>query len=368
MRITLRKRKRRTRESLYLDYYDRGKRRIENLNLYLTGNRKQDKLTWQLAEDIAAKRRLEFVQGEHDFPAPTKQKQDFITYCRDQAKRKRSPNTRLVWGNAIRHLERFTGGPVSFDRLTESFMSAFRDYLLKELKKSNSALVYLARIKTALHQAVRDRILVRNPAQNVTIKKQKTGRIFLTLDELNQLQETECTNQAIKDGFLFSAFSGLRYSDVRALTWDKVRKAGPNYSIEFTQAKTEEPEYMPLSRQAAQIVKRQKGSEYSVNVTGDINPNAVFKLPAQQTIDKAIKRWVKRSGMVKRVSFHTARHSFATLGLTHGVDIYTMSKLLGHRDLSTTEIYAKIVDEKKREAVAMLPTLNAKKGGKHGKR
>ncbi len=114
---------------------------------------------------------------------------------------------------------------------------------------------------------------------------------------------------------------------------------------------------MPLSRQAGKILGSQKGAEYSVRQTAEINLDSVFKLPAQQTIDKAIKRWAKRAGIRKRVSFHTARHSFATIGLKHGIDIYTMSKLLGHRDLSTTEIYAKIVDEKKREAVDLMPEL-----------
>jgi len=223
--------------------------------------------------------------------------------------------------------------------------------------KQNSAGVYLARIKTAIHQAVRDRILTRNPADGISIKKQTTKREYLTLEELGLLQRTECGNQAVKAGFLFSAFSGLRYSDVKALTWDKVRKAGPHYSVEFIQQKTAEPEWLPLSRQAGKILGTQRGAEYSLKQTAEIDPNAVFKLPAQQTIDKAVKRWAKRAGIKKRVSFHTARHSFATIGLKHGIDIYTMSKLLGHRDLSTTEIYAKIVDEKKREAVELMPQL-----------
>jgi len=318
---------------------------------------RQDKRTLEVANDILAKRRLEFVQENHGFPSATRQERDFLDYCRQIAGTKRSPNTQLVWRHAIDQLEAFDGGgPVTFDRLTEEYLRGFRDHLTANLKQ-NSAGVYLARIKTAIHQAVRDRILTRNPADGITIKKQTTQREYLTLEELGLLHRTECGNQAVKDSFLFSAFSGLRHSDVKGLTWDKVRKAGPHYSVEFIQQKTAEPEWLPFSRQAGKILGAQKGAEYSLKQTAEINPNAVFKLPAQQTIDKAVKRWAKRAGIKKRVSFHTARHSFATIGLKHGIDIYTMSKLLGHRDLNTTEIYAKIVDQKKRAAVDLITEL-----------
>lgn len=358
MGIKLRKRKiRGGNETLYLDHYDHGRRHLEYLNLYLTGDRKKDKLTLELAEDILAKRRLEVVREEHEFPSPEKQQADFITYARQLTKKKRSPNTRLAWENAIVHLERFAGSPLPFSRLTESFLERFRDHLLEAVAQ-NSAQAYLARIKTAINQAVREKILLRNPGTGVLIKKATPKRRFLTLEELRKLEQTECTNRAVKDAFLFSAFCGLRYSDVRALTWDQVNRSGPHTTIELTVKKTGEPERLPLSRQAAKILHAQKGAEYSPHITGELVPNAAFKMPAQQTVDKAIKRWVKRAGINKRISFHCARHTFATLGITQGVDIYVMSKLLGHRDLASTQIYAKIVDKKKQEAVNLFPTLD----------
>ncbi|MBM3789832.1 MAG: site-specific integrase [Acidobacteria bacterium] len=357
MKISLRERRTRAgTRTLYLDFYDRGRRSLEYLSLYLTGNQKQDKRTRELAEGILAKRRLEHVQGEHGFPSPTRQKDDFLAYCRRIGEGKRAANTCMVWRHAVTHLEAFAGGAVAFDRLSEEYLGAFREYLIERLKP-NSAAVYLARIQTALHQAVKDKILIRNPGRGVKIRKQETKREFLTLAELKRLEKADCGNQAVKHAFLFSAFCGLRYSDVRALTWSQVYRGGPHYSIDFTQKKTGTPERLPLSRQAGKIIGAQKGQEYSPNVTGEINPDAVFKLPAQQTVDKTVKRWAKRAGITKRVSFHTARHTFATMGLTHGVDVYTMSKLLGHRDLSSTEIYAKIVDEKKRAAVDLIPNL-----------
>ena len=97
----------------------------------------------------------------------------------------------------------------------------------------------------------------------------------------------------------------------------------------------------------------------SPRIVNEIAPGVVFRLGAQQSIDKAIRQWVKRTGIDKNISFHCARHTFATLGLTCGIDLYTMSKLLGHRDIASTQIYAKIIDRKKMEAVAMLPTLES---------
>ncbi len=210
MKISLRERKTAAgTRTLYLDYYDHGRRRLEYLKLYLTGNKKQDKRTLEVAHDILAKRRLEIAQENHGFPSATRQERDFLDYCRQIAKTKRTTNTQLVWRHAIVQLEAFAGaGPVAFDRLTEEYLRGFRDHLTANLKQ-NSAGVYLARIKTAIHQAVRDRILTRDPADGITIKKQTTKREYLTLEELGLLQRTECGNPAVKDGFLHSRGSAI---------------------------------------------------------------------------------------------------------------------------------------------------------------
>jgi len=352
------------RETVYLDYYDHGRRWLEYLGLYLTGkkaNLETDRETLRLAENIGAKRRLELASEEHGFPMQAKQKADFIEYCRKLGESRRAPNTRVVWRNAIRHFEGFTGGAIQFARVNHSLLKAFKEYLLGEVNQ-NSALVYLARIKTACRQAVSDGIISRNPALDVSIKKQPTRREFLTLEELEKLAAAPCSNQDTKAAFLFSAFSGLRYSDVKALTWSQVNRVSGSFELAYTQAKTGDPETLPLSAEAAAILEGQHDACVSPRIKGGINGDAVFKLGAQQTIDKAVRRWVKRAGIEKKISFHNARHTFATLSLTHGVDIYTVSKLLGHKSLETTEIYAKVIDEKKRQAVGMLPRL---KGGGH---
>jgi site-specific recombinase XerD len=136
-----------------------------------------------------------------------------------------------------------------------------------------------------------------------------------------------------------------------------VNREGNRWLIAFRQQKTSELEWLPLSAEAATIIQAQRGAEASGRMVNKVAANAVFKLPAQQTIDKALKRWALRAGIEKKISFHSARHTFATLGLKHGIDIYTMSKLLGHRSLESTQVYAKVVDESKRKAVDLFPTL-----------
>jgi site-specific recombinase XerD len=127
--------------------------------------------------------------------------------------------------------------------------------------------------------------------------------------------------------------------------------------LEFSQRKTGDAERLPLSDEAKRILKRQEGAQPSPNLHRTFPENAVFFMPKQSVVDKQLKKWAKDAGITKTISFHKSRHTFAPLALSSGVDLYTTSKLLGHRNIQTTQIYAKVVDEKKKQAVAMLPTL-----------
>ncbi|MFN8007535.1 MAG: site-specific integrase [Terriglobia bacterium] len=352
----------RRRKTLYLDIHDQGNRWLEYLQLFLVGDRKEDKETLRLAKSICAKRQLEIANRPHGLPIPSKLKANFVEYCKRLGKSKRSLNTQVVWKNAIQHLVNFSSPNLQFDQVDSGFLQSFKENLLTNLSP-NSAQVYLARIKTACHQAVRDGIFPRNPALDISIRKKETRREYLTLEEIRKLAVTPCGNEETKQAFLFSVFSGLRYSDVRALTWRKVKRVNGGYSLEFTQAKTGDVETLPLPEEAGLILEKQANAKPSRKLKTKIPQDVVFKLGAQQSIDKAIRQWVKRAGIDKKISFHCARHTYATLGLTQGIDLYTMSKLLGHRDVTTTQLYAKIVDEKKREAVKLLPRLNVKMAG-----
>ena len=211
----------------------------------------------------------------------------------------------------------------------------------------------MCELRTALHKAVRDGILSADPSVSVTIKKRNKLPVHLSLEEIQLLSKTQCANDQVKAAFLFSCFTGLRYSDVDALTWNNIRDG----YIEFLQRKTGEAERLPLSGEAKRILSKQEAAKPSLNLHRTFPENSVFFVPKQPVVDKQLKKWAREAGITKTVSFHKSRHTFATLALSSGVDLYTTSKLLGHKNIQTTQIYAKVVDEKKKQAVAMLPTL-----------
>lgn len=224
-------------------------------------------------------------------------------------------------------------------------MENFQKFILSEVSEV-TAWHYYSNIKFALNKAENQKIINKNPAKLVNnIKKPETKREYLTIKEVKKLANTHCSNQEVKDAFLFSCFTGLRYSDVVNLTWDNI----VNDKIEFKQKKTGGVEYLPISQTAKDILAKRKSTKNKSDI--------IFDVPTKVGMFKHIKKWVKAAGIKKRVSFHTARHTFATMALTQGVDLYTVSKLLGHKDIATTQVYAKIVDQKKSDAVNKLPVL-----------
>ena len=339
--------------SLRLDIYTHGVRRFESLGMYLNGSRDENKKILHLAELIRAKRELEFQSDLFGFTAMYSRKSSFIEYFRKVVDRKEHEATKKGYLDAIAHLVGFRGERILFGELSKEFFEGFKLYLLKKVS-ANTAQKYLARIKHGLNEAVRENILPTNPASQVHIRKVEKLPVFLTLDEIKKLWATECGNDNVKSAFLFCCFCGLRYSDVRALTWDRIRDG----YIEFTQQKTGSAERLPLSSQAIKILEVQGMIGKSEKILNDLSDNVVFRLPRRSTVDKVLRRWAKRAGIAKVVSFHKSRHSFATLSLTSGIDIYTVSKLLGHKNLGTTQIYARVVDEKKKQAVGMLPVIS----------
>jgi len=159
------------------------------------------------------------------------------------------------------------------------------------------------------------------------------------LSELQALYATECKNDVVKRVSLFSALTGLRHSDCVSLRWENITD-GKNPSIKFNQQKTKNVVYLPISAEALQLCGELKSED-----------SQIFEgVSSSQFCNTVIADWVKKAGITKDITFHCFRHTFATLQLTHGTDIYTVSKMLGHADVKTTQVYAQIVDEKKQKA------------------
>ncbi|MFI5251948.1 MAG: tyrosine-type recombinase/integrase [Bacteroidota bacterium] len=338
---------------LFLDIYYLGQRKKEYLHLYLNGERFHNQETQRLAEMKRAKRELQVQAEAHGMASSTNRKESFIDYMEQIRERSVSPRTKGSWANSINKFKEFRGGnDVTFGNLTKGIFEDFKDFLLGSVSQ-NTAQRYFAMIKTALYHAERHEMISSNPARFISIKKRESLPKFLTLEEVTKLWNVECGNESVRNGFLFSCFCGLRYSDVIRLRWDMIND---NY-VEFTQKKTGNSERIPLGRQALKILEEQKSVTKSDLVLREFEKGIIFFMPRQSTTDKVLKHWADRARLNKSISFHKARHTFATMALSYGVDLYTTSKLMGHRDLKTTQIYAKVIDQTKVRAVELLPVL-----------
>lgn len=356
MKVTLRKRNQGGQTSLYLDYYHQGKRKTEYLKLYLDPNAKTkeqkevNKKTLQLAETIRAQRQIEIQNGVYGFRDNEKLKGSFTAYLELLAsKRKDSPGNYGNWDSMIKHMKAFIPQDISFEFVNREFVQDFKEYLDKKATghgiqklSQNSKYSYFNKLRAALKQAVKDGIIPHNPAEGVEAFKQgEPEREFLTLEELQAVVKAECEIPQLKTAFIFSCLTGLRWSDINKLLWSEVQHSNDmGYYIRFRQKKTKGAETLPISEQAFGLLGERQGKDE--RVFKGLKYSAWHNLKLQQ--------WVMRAGITKTITFHCARHTYATLQLTAGTDIYTVSKLLGHRELKTTQVYAKIIDDKKKEA------------------
>ncbi len=278
-----------------------------------------------------------------------KGEQNFATYFKKLADKRKASN-HDNWISAYNYLEKFTKGNLKFADLDETICNDFKEYLLttksnkssKTTLSQNSAVSYFNKLKAALKQAYKDGYLQTDlNAKIEPIKIAETRRNFLTIEELNRLVKTDCNNPLIKRAALFSALTGLRHSDIIKLVWGELEHIkGQGYFIHFTQQKTQGIEVLPISEQAYSLLGEPKQAT-----------DKVFEgLTYSAYENKQLYQWLGAAGITKDITFHCFRHTFATLQLSKGTDIYTVSKMLGHRELKTTQIYAKIVDQTKREA------------------
>jgi integrase len=357
------------RHSLYLDFYppiphpETGKpTRRQFLGLYLFDkpknpfDKKHNTETLKIAESIKQKKenqlnKPEIYSGYEKEQLKIKEQgdQNFVEYFKQLADKRKASNFDN-WVSAYNYLVKFTNGNLKFADLNESKLTDFKEYLLttqsiksnKTKLSQNSAVSYFNKIKAALKQAYKDGMLLSDlNAKIEPIKQAETQRNFLTIEELNTLVKTECNNPLLKRASLFSALTGLRFSDIKKLVWSEIEYIeGNGYFIHFKQQKTKGVEVLPISEQAFSLLGERK--EPTEKVFAGLTYSAYE--------NKHLAKWIGLAGIKKEITFHSFRHTFATLQLSKGTDIYTVSKMLGHRDLKTTQIYAKIINQTKREA------------------
>ncbi|WP_188651329.1 site-specific integrase [Yeosuana aromativorans] len=379
MKVHLRKKKLKTGKlSLYIEYYNgiqtlaNGKikhlRDYEYLQLYLiqvpntADEKKKNKEQLELAEQILAIRQAEIYQGKFKIQNNHKGKTTLLTfYEQKKEERYQTKGNYDNWDAAQKHLEQYCPAHITFNDVDVEFIKGYRKYLdnvavTKSQKKlsQNTKHTYFNKFKACLNAAFDEGYLKENLMKKVKgFSMGESTREYLTSEELQKLSQTDCSIPLLKRAFLFSALTGIRWSDVNKLKWSEVREEGIDdsgnhvFRVVFQQKKTDGVEYLYISQQARELLGERKDHK-----------ERVFKgLRYSAHMNLQLLRWCMLAGITKHITFHSARHTNAVLLLENGADIYTVSKRLGHKEIRTTEIYAKIIDKKMKEAANLIPKL-----------
>ena len=282
---------------------------------------------------------------------------DFITFFRKEAKERHYNNDNMcnTWIRVSDLLSEFNNKePLLFANINLNLMEKFKQFLLRAPQggnkngtiSTNTACSYYSIFKAALKQAfVEGYLPIDIAAKSKNIQAEESRRV-------NKLVETPCENPVIKRAALFSGLTGLRHSDIKKMTWKEIAKEGEHYRVNFTQKKTKGVEYTPISDQAY----------FFCGEPGHPDELVFGGLPAPSWISKPLSRWIAAAGITKHITFHCFRHTYACLQLSNGTDLYTVSKMLGHTNIRTTQIYSKVEDEKKEQAAdAIKLNLNLAK-------
>lgn len=349
-------------KSLYLDIYRNGKRTYEYLKMYLipetdSNARRQNEITMTAANAIKSKRIIELTSGEAGIVNHVDKVYllDWMkTYKEYQDKRDKKGTSQII---AVTHiLKEYAGERFTLDRIDLAFCQGYIDYMLTTYRPKGKPIAastrntYYQIFNGALNAAVRAKRLLKNPFNEMDKtekpKMPESVRSYMTIEEVRALIATPMQDERVKNAYLFSCFCGLRISDIRRLKWKDVFVDNGQYRLAVAMQKTKEPIYLPLSAEALKWMP-ERGDK-----TAD---DHVFKLPPN--VNQLLKPWAEAAGISKHFTFHTSRHTFATMMLTLGADLYTTSKLLGHTTVTMTQVYAKIINQKKDDAVNLVNGL-----------
>jgi integrase len=359
--------------SLYLDMYYKGNRKKEGLKLYIIPEtspaaKLQNKNTRKLAEQIKAQRILDIQKdGLVDWEKLKKSRTTLLSWLEDfvTCEEKLSPSSVRPKRNAKDRVKEYLasiGKPdlllsevdKEFCRGFVAFLRTCKIYKGKKTMSDTTARLLMYRIIEAMNKAVVEGLIPSNPFKALDSKEKPkirtARREFLTVEELKILIETPCRYDIVKKAFLFSCFTGLRYSDMKSLRWSEIHTTadGKARYIEHRQVKTKKTVTIPLSDEALRWMPEQQEGIDQVFYELKISPG---------TVEDVLKEWMKDCKIDKHITYHCSRHTAATTLLTLGANLYVVSKLLGHSSIQMTEVYAKIVDQKKVETMNLVNNL-----------
>ena len=364
--------------SLYLEYYlgraqwvdeETGKikvkhdRKKEALNLYLIANprtsqeRQTNREALELAKEIRAEREQELKKdrtGKRLFKA---QKINFLDAFESYIANYTKKDVRMMQ-IALNRFRDFLAekypiyaSHIRPEQLDKDMMLAFVEYLQAHSVGEGAKSIY-QRFKKFIRYAIEHYIMIKNPCTGVVcmVDDQTLRKDVLSLDEMELLISTtyEGQNPAIRHAFIFCLYTGMRFCDVATLKYGNIDRS--NKLLMFEQVKTRG------QSSASGVVIPLNDALLSLVGTGP-DETLVFDLPSHTMCLKALRRWVKRAGIDKHITWHCARHSFAVNILNNGANIKTVASLLGHSGLKHTEKYTRAVDSLKQAAIDSLPPI-----------
>jgi len=345
--------------SFSIDIYFEGKRKQEKTKIRSdkpAGRKYQE--ARRLVETVAAGYEAQLkIDPEAVFLGKERRSTDFLEYFEKEMhfdrhgqpvkKKPASP-----FSSSLKHLRDFNRGkPLLMGSISQALAEQFRAYLdslpLAKTSKEN----YLNGLKVILRRAVGKNLI---PAFAGKLKPFGKGDVplkYLTIDQIKAIEVTPCKNPAVRIAFLFACFTGLRISDLQALRDGDIQHNGERLEIHYRMQKTQKHQVLVLGAQAVRYLQEARAL-HEYRPAGN---DKVFALPSVSHCINVLKVWGNAAGIPFGITTHCARHSFAVLSLQSGVDLYTLSKLMGHADIATTQIYAKMVDSMKTAAMDKLP-------------
>jgi len=237
--------------------------------------------------------------------------------------------------------------------LNHQFIIEFETYLKGVGLSHNSSVKNIQFLKKIIHMSLANGWINSNPFCNYKCRLISRDRGYLTQDELMRISSLNVKSRrmtVVKDMFLFSCYTGLSYSDMKKLSCKHLEtKSDGKRWVVLNRTKTGVRSAILLLPQAIQILDRYEPPFFPDHDT------PILPMISNQKINVYLKELAKACGISKRLTFHLGRHTFSTtVTLTNGVPIETVSKMLGHSSLKTTQIYSKVVDTKVAEDMLIL--------------
>ncbi len=326
----------------YLAVTHNGHRHYESLHMRRSGTR-MDREMDRLAEICRAKREMQLVSADFDLSDSTGSKMKLYDFLKALA----GGDTHSQYARALKYIEEYPEGTtIKLRDVSTEWLTKFQNWLMGKELMPSSVKLYMMILKSAFNQAVKERKLVSNPARNLPpIKVPQTLKDILTIEDIRRLDATPINGvlgAEVRRAFLFACFTGLRISDIRDLRWKNI----DGDKLRIVMHKTQRALEIPIHENAKKYIDP-NGSDY------------VFPLVAKSTTNCIIylSKWAKNAGVDKKIGWHTARRSFATIAVSCGIDQYVISKLLGHASIQHTSLYSQVPMPTKKDAIDRIPSI-----------